>query len=152
LAEIARLDHLRLDVIEDRLAAELALGLRAELVNELEALVGEYPFRERFWGQLMVALYRSGRQADALEAYQAASRALADGHGLDPGPELSGCRPQSSVRTRRWIPSRPRLHRVRRSRQHHRAGAADCRHRSPALSDATVRLFRFVSWCRIAGC
>jgi len=68
LAEIARLDHLRLDVIEGRLEAELALGMHAELVAELEALVGEHPFRERLWGQLMLALYRSGRQADALEA------------------------------------------------------------------------------------
>jgi DNA-binding SARP family transcriptional activator len=88
LAEVARLDRLRLDVIEDRLDAELFLGQHADLVGELEALVVAHPYRERLWGQLMVALYRSGRQADALEAYQTASRALADGHELDPGPEL----------------------------------------------------------------
>jgi predicted ATPase/DNA-binding SARP family transcriptional activator len=88
LAEVARLEHLRLDVVEDRVEAELALGLHAELVGELEALVGEHRFRERLWGQLMVALYRCGRQADALEVYRAASAVLADGHGLDPGPEL----------------------------------------------------------------
>ncbi|HKN46059.1 MAG TPA: AfsR/SARP family transcriptional regulator, partial [Propionibacteriaceae bacterium] len=84
LAEVARLDHLWLDVIEDRLDAELFLGQHADLVGELDALAVAHPYRERLWGQLMVALYRSGRQADALEAYQAASRALADGHGLDP--------------------------------------------------------------------
>ncbi len=88
LAEVARLEHLRLDVVEDRIEAELTLGLHAELVGELQVLVGEHRFRERLWGQLMVALYRSGRQADALEAYRAAGHALADGHGLDPGPEL----------------------------------------------------------------
>jgi predicted ATPase/DNA-binding SARP family transcriptional activator len=88
LAEVARLEHLRLDVVEDRVEAELALGLHAELVGELEALVAEHPFRERLWGQLMVALYRCGRQADALASYRAAGHALADGHGLDPGPEL----------------------------------------------------------------
>ena len=88
LAESARLENLRLDVIEDRLEAELALGLQAELLPELEALVGNHPFRERLWGHLILALYRSGRQADALESYQAAARALADGHGLDPGPGL----------------------------------------------------------------
>jgi predicted ATPase/DNA-binding SARP family transcriptional activator len=88
LAEVTRLEHLRLDVVEDRIEAELALGLHVELAGELQALVGEHRFRERLWGQLMVALYRSGRQADALEAYRAAGHALADGHGLDPGPEL----------------------------------------------------------------
>ena len=88
LAESARLENLRLDVIEDRLDAELALGLHAELLRELEALVVNHPFRERLWGHLMLALYRSGRQADALESDQAAARALADGHGLDPGPGL----------------------------------------------------------------
>ena len=88
LAESARLENLRLDVIEDRLEAELALGLHAELLPELEALVGNHPFRERLWGHLMLALYRSGRQADALESYQAAARVLANAHGLDPGPGL----------------------------------------------------------------
>jgi predicted ATPase/DNA-binding SARP family transcriptional activator len=88
LAETARLENLRLDVIEDRLEAELALGLHAELLAELEALVASHPFRERLWSHLMLALYRSGRQADALQSYQAAARVLADGHGLDPGPAL----------------------------------------------------------------
>jgi DNA-binding SARP family transcriptional activator len=65
LAVSARLENLRLDVTEDRLEAELALGLQAELLPELEALVGNHPFRERLWGHLMLALYRSGRQASA---------------------------------------------------------------------------------------
>ena len=72
-------------MIEDRLEAELALGLDAELLPELEALVGTHPFRERLWGHLMLALYRSGRQADALESYQAAARVLADGSWVGPG-------------------------------------------------------------------
>src|SRR5262249_50614233 len=70
--EIARLDELRLDALEDRIEADLALGAAAELVAELEALVGEHPLRERLRGQLMLALYRSGRQAHALPPYPAA--------------------------------------------------------------------------------
>jgi DNA-binding SARP family transcriptional activator len=88
VAEVNQLEQLRLDVIEDRLDAELALGLHADRVGELQTLVSDYPFRGRLWGQLMLALYRSGRQADALDAYQAARQLLSDEHGLDPGPHL----------------------------------------------------------------
>ena len=87
-ADIARLEELRLVALEDRVDADLALGGGAELVAELEALVQEQPLRERLRGQLLVALYRSGRQADALEAYQAARRALVDELGIEPGPRL----------------------------------------------------------------
>ena len=86
--EAARLDELRLAATEERLAADLELGRGADLVAELEAHVAANPLRERLRGQLMVALYRSGRQAEALEAYQAARRALVDGLGIDPSPAL----------------------------------------------------------------
>jgi DNA-binding SARP family transcriptional activator/tetratricopeptide (TPR) repeat protein len=89
-SEIARLEELRLVAVEDRVDADLALGGGAELVAELEALVDEHPLRERLRGQLLVAFYRSGRQADALEAYQSARRVLVDELGIEPGPRLRG--------------------------------------------------------------
>jgi DNA-binding SARP family transcriptional activator len=87
-SEIARLDELRLSCLEELTEARLALGRHAELVGELERLVAEHPLRERLRGQLMLALYRSGRQADALAAYQDARRALGDELGIDPGRAL----------------------------------------------------------------
>jgi DNA-binding SARP family transcriptional activator/WD40 repeat protein len=87
-AEARRLGELRQVAIEDRVDADLAAGGAAELVPELEALVAEHPFRERLWGQLMQALYRSGRQRDALAAYQRARSVLVDELGIEPGPEL----------------------------------------------------------------
>ena len=87
-ADIARLEEVRLVALEDRVDADLALGRGPELVAELEALVQEQPLRERLRGQLLVALYRSGRQADALEAYQAARRTLVDELGIEPSPRL----------------------------------------------------------------
>ena len=86
--EIRRLDELRLAAVEERIDAELELDRSAELVPELERLAAEYPQRERLRGQLMLALYRSGRQTDALQAYQDARRMLVDELGLEPGPEL----------------------------------------------------------------
>jgi predicted ATPase/DNA-binding SARP family transcriptional activator len=86
--EIARLEELRLAALTARIDAELALGRHGSLVGELETLVDLHPLRERFRAQLMLALYRSGRQADALLAYQAARRALVDELGLDPSAEL----------------------------------------------------------------
>src|SRR5215475_1574845 len=83
-AEIARLEKLRAEVTEDRIEADLALGRHAHLVGELEALVAADPLRERLHQQLMVALYRCGRQADALAAYQKARRTLAEELGIEP--------------------------------------------------------------------
>jgi DNA-binding SARP family transcriptional activator len=85
---IARLEELRVAATELRVEAELALGRHAGLVGELQALVGDHPLRERLCGQLMLALYRSGRQAEALEAYRAAHRRLLAEVGLEPGPHL----------------------------------------------------------------
>ena len=86
--EAERLEELRLTCLGERIAADLALGRHAELVAELQALVGEHPLSESLRAQLMLALYRGGRQADALAAYRDARRVLADELGLDPSPEL----------------------------------------------------------------
>jgi DNA-binding SARP family transcriptional activator len=87
-AERNRLEELRVAALEDRLAADLDLGWHAAAVAELEELAGRYRFRERLAGLLMLALYRSGRQGEALQAFQAARRALADELGIDPGRSL----------------------------------------------------------------
>ena len=84
-AERNRLEELRVAALEDRLAADLDLGGHAAAVAELEELAGRYRFRERLAGLLMLALYRSGRQAEALQAFRAARRALAEELGIDPG-------------------------------------------------------------------
>lgn len=88
IAERTALEELRLAAVEDRIAADLAMGAGPELVGELGALVRRHPWRERLWGQLMTALYRSGRQADALGAFQRARAALVDELGVEPGPDL----------------------------------------------------------------
>ena len=81
-------------------------GRHGELVGELEALVAAHPLRERLRGQLMLALYRSGRQAEALDAYQRARRELLDELGIEPGAELSGSSSAILRRTRRSTPRR----------------------------------------------
>jgi DNA-binding SARP family transcriptional activator len=86
--EIGRLEELRLAILEERIEADLALARHADLVGELEALVADHPLRERLRGQLMLALYRSGRQADALESYQQALRVLTEELGLEPSDVL----------------------------------------------------------------
>jgi DNA-binding SARP family transcriptional activator len=87
-ADIARLEELRLNAIEGRVEADLEAGRHAELIGELEGLVERHPLRERLRGQLMLALYRAGRQAESLEVYQDARRALVDELGIDPSPAL----------------------------------------------------------------
>src|ERR671939_339709 len=86
--EAERLNEQRLATLLDRVEVDLELGRHAELVGELEALVAAHPLQERFRALLMLALYRSGRQADALELYRATRRLLADELGLDPSSEL----------------------------------------------------------------
>jgi DNA-binding SARP family transcriptional activator len=93
-AEIHHLDALRLAMREEEIAADLDLaadlhpGLNAQLVSELERLVRAHPLRERLRGLLMLALYRSGRRAEALSAYHEARRTFVEELGIDPGPEL----------------------------------------------------------------
>jgi DNA-binding SARP family transcriptional activator len=86
--EIRRLEELRLEAIEERIDADLELGEGSSLVSELEALVSQLPLRERLRAQLMLALYRSGRQAEALDVYHAGRAALSEQLGIDPGTEL----------------------------------------------------------------
>jgi YVTN family beta-propeller protein len=118
-AEAARLRELRLHLLEERIEADLAIGRHASLVPELESLVVAHPLRERLRGQLMVALYRSGRQADALETYRRFRRSLSEALGLEPGSELRDLeaqilrqdpalaplrsRPRAQMRTRRRV-------------------------------------------------
>jgi predicted ATPase/DNA-binding SARP family transcriptional activator len=87
-AEAGRLEELRLGAVEDRVDAELALGHERDVLADVEALVRLHPLRERLRGALMLALYRAGRQADALAAFLAARRTLVDELGVEPGPAL----------------------------------------------------------------
>jgi DNA-binding SARP family transcriptional activator len=87
-AAVLRLEELRVAALEDRIDAELALGRDAELVPELEQMIRERPLRERPRGQLMLALYRAERQAEALEVYQETRRTLVDELGIEPSPAL----------------------------------------------------------------
>ena len=86
--EIARLDELRVAALEQLVEAKLALGAHAEVVGQLEALIAEHPYRERLRAQLMLALYRCDRQADALQAYQDTRRTLVEELGIEPGERL----------------------------------------------------------------
>lgn len=88
IGEAARLEELRLVAQEDSADAKLALGHHNQLAGGLQALVDQHPLRERLWGQLMLALYRCGRQAEALRAFQDARRILSDELGIDPSPTL----------------------------------------------------------------
>jgi len=85
---ILQLEELRITAFESRIEADLALGRHSELVGELQTLVVEHPLRERLRAQLMLALYRSGRQAEALEAYREGRTTLLEELGIDPSPEL----------------------------------------------------------------
>jgi predicted ATPase len=87
-AEASRLEAMRVDALEERFDTALALGEHAEIGHALRAALEENPFRERLWGQLVLALYRSGRQVDALEVFQQARGTLLEQLGLEPGPEL----------------------------------------------------------------
>ena len=86
--EIGRLDELHLTALIERIDADLALGRHVDLIGELETLVSQHPLQERLRGQLMLALYRSGRQSEALQVYQDARRTLVEELGLEPGQGL----------------------------------------------------------------
>jgi YVTN family beta-propeller protein len=119
--EVERLEERRLLALEQRIDAQLEVGAGSELVGELERLVAENPFRERLLGQLMLALYRAGRQADALAAYQAFRRRFAQELGLKPSAELRGLERRILEQDRSLAgsigsPPAPRPRRVRRVR------------------------------------
>ena len=101
--EILRLEELHLVALEDRIESELDLGEGAELVPELEALVERHPLRERLWGHLMLALYRSGRQAEAVETYRRAHSTLVGELGIEPGPSLKELQRAILVQDRRVL-------------------------------------------------
>ena len=86
--EVAQLDELRLTALMDRIDCDLALGRHEDVLGELHVLVGEHPLRERLRAQLMLALYRADRQAEALEAYQQAREVLVEELGIEPSPAL----------------------------------------------------------------
>ena len=130
--EIGRLEELHLRAIELAIDAELAAGRHAEAIARLEALIAEEPLRERLHAQRMLALYRDGRQSEALEAYREAREALIEQIGVEPGPELqapAGADPRPGPEPRRTAadrraagPARGRLAAARRARA--RAGLA----------------------------
>ena len=99
-SEIARLEELRLACTEDRVDADLACARHDALVAELEVLTRAHPLRERLHGQLMLSLYRAGRQAEALAVYSDTRERLVDELGIDPGPALQELTGRSSIRTR----------------------------------------------------
>ncbi|MCI0634103.1 MAG: winged helix-turn-helix domain-containing protein [Actinobacteria bacterium] len=86
--EIARLEELRLQALEERFEAELELGHHSSVIAELEGLTRSHPLRERLWGELMLALYRCDRQGEALAAFERARTILSEELGIDPSPEL----------------------------------------------------------------
>jgi len=104
----ARLEEVRLGLVEDQLAARMELGAAREVIAELEGLVVVHPLRERVWELLAIALYRAGRQADALATYQRVRGQLSDELGLDPGPRLQRLEQQILVQDLSLdVPSRP---------------------------------------------
>ncbi len=107
----ARLEELRLGLLEDVMAARVDLGAGGELVGELETLVTQHPLRERLWASLMTALYRGGRQADALATYARVRRLLIDELGVEPGLDLRALE-QQLLRQSAALGGTPDLRRV----------------------------------------
>ncbi|MBV8958368.1 MAG: AfsR/SARP family transcriptional regulator, partial [Actinobacteria bacterium] len=110
--DAVRLEELRVLALEERIEAELACGRHHEVVGDLEAACRTHPLRERLWGQRMVALYRAGRQADALRAFQELRRTLSEELGIDPNPALA--RLENAILTQNssldWLaPAEPRV-------------------------------------------
>jgi DNA-binding SARP family transcriptional activator/streptogramin lyase len=139
-AEAARLDELRMRALEERIEADLALGRHADLVGELERFVAEHPLRERPRGQLMLALYRSGRQAEALRAYEEGRRHLAEELGLEPGAALQQLEKQILTRDPALEPPGVREPSEQRRRAATTATTPKRPHRRLALGLAAIAL------------
>ncbi|MGW1347199.1 BTAD domain-containing putative transcriptional regulator [Kribbella sp. NPDC002412] len=107
--DLPALVETHMSVLERRIDVDLRLGLHTRLVPELRALTAEHPLRERLWAQLMLALYRCGRQADALAAYESVRRLLAAELGLDPGPELRELQQAVLAGSNRLAPPQPEV-------------------------------------------
>jgi DNA-binding SARP family transcriptional activator/Flp pilus assembly protein TadD len=103
----ARLERLRLAAVADRIDADLASGAGGELIGELEGLTGRHPGHERLWGQLMTALYRAGRQTDALGAFRRARQVLIDESGVEPSPALAEVHRQVLAQDAGLLAARP---------------------------------------------
>ena len=101
-AEIRRLEELRARALESAIDADLAAGRHREVLARIDELVAQHPLRERLHGQRMLALYRAGRQADALAAFREARTTLVEEIGVEPGPELRRLTRRSSLRIRHW--------------------------------------------------
>lgn len=127
-SEAARLDELRLGVLEERIDVDLRLGRHSEVLGELTALTMEHPFRERMWAQLMLALYRCGRRADALHAYLQVRDVLAAETGLEPGQQLRDLH-------RAVLGEDPALDPAHPAEERERRNAAVARMLPPALGD-----------------
>lgn len=112
--EARRLEELRLACLEDRIEAELALGAHGMLIGELDALVAQHPLRERLRRQLILALYRSGRQAEALAAYRELRRMLTTELGIEPSPALRELERRILLQDPTLVPNRPRTTRPHR--------------------------------------
>jgi predicted ATPase/DNA-binding SARP family transcriptional activator len=140
-AEIRRLEEVRLVALETRVEADLQLGRHVEVVGELEGLLAEQPTRERFAGQLMTALYRSGRQNEALEVYQRARTRLAEELGLEPGPTLKALQAQildQAPALQLGVADRPSASTRHRSRRRVPLPATPTIGRDQELRDVTV--------------
>jgi DNA-binding SARP family transcriptional activator len=121
--ELVQLDELRVTAVEERIDCELALGQHQALVDELGRLVAKHPYRERLAAQLLLALYRSGRQADALAAYRSTRRRLAEDLGIEPGDELRRLE-QAILRHDPSLEPAPPPHRKQIGRRRRVVGAA----------------------------
>ena len=141
-AEVARLEEQRLAALEARVEADLAVGRHAELIGELRQLTSTHPLRERLHGQLMLALYRAGRQADALEAYRRARERSSTGSGSSPGTSCVSSSRRSSARTRGSTLRRPSGQARRRA-----ACSWDARANSACSSRAST-----MRWLGAGGC
>ena len=129
----ARLDEARMKLVETQFSARLRLGDVGDVIGELEAAVATYPFQEGLWELLITALYRAGRQADALATYQRVRHQLADELGLDPGPQLQQLEQQILVHDASL--GVPDAHRAAARRSTRRRGT--CRRCRSSSSDAS---------------